>query len=457
MADKGKILVNVYKGKSYVPLKDINVILNPSENKNDVISLKTNVIGQTEVVDVGAPPIELSQKPEYTERPYSLWDITVRGEGFKEVVIKNAQVLPDVTAVQDINLMETGNMRETEVKEEIIDVQPNRLYGKFPPKIPEAPEKTLPKSPGGGFVVLDQVSVPEYVIVHAGTPTNTGAPNYTVPFKDYIKNVASSEIYATWPESTIRANIYCILSFTLNRVFTEWYEGKGYRFTITNSTAFDHAFSYGRNIFDNISRIVDEIFTSYIKRRGAKQPLLTQYCDGERVKCPGWLTQWGSKYLGDQGKTPYEILTHFYGSDIDLEKAPKVSGIPKSYPGYTLEIGSNGEPVRNIQTYLNRISQNYPLIPKVAVDGVYGPTTAESVKVFQQIFNLPQTGKVDYATWYQISNIYVGVSKIAELRGSIGLNDNELENVSRELGIFVPPTFITGRGLDMPTIDFPIE
>ncbi|MGL4730636.1 MAG: peptidoglycan-binding protein [Clostridium sp.] len=458
MDNIGKILCNVYKKDTYIPIKDVKITMTPSEGANEKIEVTTNVVGQTEVVDVNAPSIELSQKPEYEQLPYGVWDIKAEAPGYEAVEVKKAQILPETTAIQNIELIGMPSESREMGPTQIINVQENRLYGEFPPKIPEAPEKPLPKSPGGGFVVLDEVVVPEFIIVHAGTPKNTAAQNYKVPFKDYIKNVASSEIYATWPENTIRANIYCILSFTLNRVFTEWYAGKGYTFTITNSTAFDHAFSYGRNTFDNISRIVDEIFTSYVKRTGAKQPLLTQYCDGERVKCPGWLTQWGSKYLGDQGKTPYEILTHFYGNDIGLEKAPKVSGVPKSYPGYTLKIGSSGAPVTTVQTFLNRIADNYPLIPKVNVDGKYGESTAESVKTFQKIFKLPQTGEVDYSTWYQISNIYVGVTKIAELRRSVGIvDDNKMEQISREMGIFIPPTFITGRTLDLPTIEYPIE
>ncbi len=258
--------------------------------------------------------------------------------------------------------------------------------------------------------------VPEFVVVHDGNPDDPNAPNYTVRYKDYIKNVASCEIFSTWPETTIRANLYCIISFTLNRIYTEWYRSKGKNFTITSSTAFDQAFSQGRNIYDNINRIVDEIFSTYIKRPDAKQPLFAQYCDGVKVQCPGWLTQWGSKYLGDQGKIPYEILTNFYGTNLELRRAPEVAGIPISYPGTALALGSKGNAVRDIQTYLNRISQNYPLIPKLAVDGVYGPATENSVKVFQQVFGLPQTGKVDYATWYKISEIFVGVSKLAELR-----------------------------------------
>ncbi|MDO5518420.1 MAG: peptidoglycan-binding domain-containing protein, partial [Clostridium sp.] len=248
-----------------------------------------------------------------------------------------------------------------------------------------------------------------------------------VPYKEYIKNVASCEIYSTWPESTIRANVFCIISFTLNRIYTEWYRGKGKNFDITSSTAYDHAFNYGRNIYDSISAIVDEIFSTYIRRMGKKQPLLTQYCDGKNVKCPEWLSQWGSKSLGDQGKLPYEILRYYYGNDIELTTAEKVEGSPQSYPGYNLTVGSEGEAVRMLQEQLNRIAVNYPLIPKLAIDGRFTQKMSDSIKTFQGVFNLPKTGVVDYATWYKISDVYVGVSKIAELRNSA------------QKSLFVPP------------------
>lgn len=302
------------------------------------------------------------------------------------------------------------------MRQEIINILPNTLNGDYPPKIPEEVDKPLPPPTSG--VVLAKPVVPEFIIVHQGSPNDSSAPNYKVPFKDYIKNVASCEIYSTWPETTIRANIFCIVSFTLNRIYTEWYRSKGKNFQITSSTAYDHAFNYGRNIYDSISVIVDEIFSTYVRRVGKKQPLLTQYCDGKSVKCPEWLSQWGSKYLGDQGKLPYEILQHYYGYDIELVTADKIEGIPESYPGYDLTVGSSGEPVRTIQEQLNRIAQNYPLIPKLPQDGQYTDKVAESVKVFQGVFSLPQTGVVDYATWYKISDVYVGVSKIAELRSS---------------------------------------
>lgn len=404
----------MFNGESYIPVDNCNISIEPSKSetiKNITRKLSTNSLGLTETIDLSAPSFAYSQEPT-NNMPYSLYDITVERSGFETVVIKEAQIFPNETAYQRVNLVERNNLRAS--RADVIVVLPNTLFGNFPAKIPENPDKPLPLPSSG--VVLPQPVIPEYITVHEGSPNDNSAPNYRVPYKDYLKNVASCEIYSTWPETTIRANIFCIVSFTLNRIYTEWYRGKGKNFDITSSTAYDHAFNYGRNIYDSISKVVDEIFSTYIRRFGRKQPLLTQYCDGKNVTCPQWLSQWGSKYLGDQGKVPYEILTYYYGNDIELVTADRVKGSPSSYPGYDLTIGSSGESVRMVQDFLNRISQNYPLIPKVAVDGVFGPSTAEAVRVFQGIFNLPQNGIVDYATWYKISDVYVGVTRIAELR-----------------------------------------
>ncbi|MBS5927186.1 MAG: peptidoglycan-binding protein [Clostridium sp.] len=431
MADIGQLKVQCFRGESAVPIDNCRVTINPTTSdqvqninalgnkttapnnasaSNINTTLLTDSSGSTQVIDLSAPPLEYSQEPT-NNVPYSLYDILVERDGFNPISIRGVQVFPQSTALQKINLQENANRSS---RAEIIIIQPNTLIGNFPAKIPESPDKPLPPPTGG--VVLPKPVVPEFITVHQGSPNDNSAPNYKVLYKDYIKNVASCEIYSTWPESTIRANVFCIISFTLNRIYTEWYRGKGKNFDITSSTAYDHAFNYGRNIYDSISAIVDEIFSTYIRRFGRKQPLLTQYCDGKNVTCPQWLSQWGSKYLGDQGYIPYDILTYYYGNDIELTTAEQVSGSPSSYPGFDLTVGSNGEPVRQTQEFLNRIAQNYPLIPKVAVDGTYGESTAEAVRVFQGIFNLPKTGVVDYATWYRISDIYVGVTRIAELR-----------------------------------------
>ena len=193
------------------------------------------------------------------------------------------------------------------------------------------------------------------------------------------------------------------------------YRNKGYDFTITSSTAFDHKWMYGRNIFESISQIVDELFDNYLSRPGVRQPILTQYCDGERVQCPNWMTQWGSKYLGDQGYSAIEILRNFYGDNMYINTAEEISGIPASWPGQPLDIGSSGSKVRQIQEQLNAISKAYPALPSVTADGIYGEATQNAVREFKRIFGLPATGVVDYPTWYEIQDIYVGVTRIAEL------------------------------------------
>lgn len=431
-ANVGRLKVQCFKSDGYIPVDGTKVTVRTSVQSDNVnsIELVTNVSGLTQEIELQAPPIEYSLDENSNQTPYSSYDITVERSGFNPIVIKGCQIFPGQVAYQICNL-KTSSGRGM-YRQEVIEVLPNKLNGNYPPKIPEDVDKPLPKPSSG--VVLAQPVVPEYIIVHQGSPNDDSAPNYKVPFKDYIKNVASCEIYSTWPKSTITANIFCMLSFTLNRIYTEWYRGKGKNFDVTSSTAYDHAFNYGRNIYDSISAVVDEIFSTYIRRVGKKQPLLTQYCDGKSVTCPEWLSQWGSKYLGDQGKSPFEILTNYYGNDIELVTAEKVAGSPKSYPGNELTIGSSGESVRTIQNQLNRISRNYPLIPKVSEDGQYDAKTAEAVRVFQETFTLPRTGVVDYATWYKISDVYVGVTRIAELR-----NEFRQESILGK-NIFIPPT-----------------
>lgn len=269
--------------------------------------------------------------------------------------------------------------------------------------------------------------IPERIVVHLGTP-QSNARNVTVTFPDYIKNVASSEIFPTWPEAALRANIYVQVTFALNRVYTEWYRSRGYDFDITNSTQYDQAFVYGRDIFENISDLVDELFNNYIVRRGSIEPLFAAFCDGVQVTCQG-LSQWGTVTLANRGYTPYEMLQYFYGEDIDIVfNAPVAPNIP-SYPGVPLSFGSVGNEVRNIQLELNRIGRNYPAIPRIVpANGIYGESTVSAVRTFQQVFGLPVTGTVDKATWYQIKYIFTAVKRLAELT-SEGLTQQEIENL----------------------------
>lgn len=407
------------------PIEGVNVTIkgiSPTGEATILAEQFTNSVGRTETVELETPSIDLSLDQNNTQMPYATYRVETSSPDYVDAVIDGVQVFADTRSIQPIALEPTlrtapSNTRKSFVSLhrqlfEGIVIGPSTLYGDYPPKIPEAPIK--PITPGSGFIVLESVIVPEYIVVHAGSPNDNSVPNYTVPFVDYISNVASSEIYPTWPTETIKANIIAIVSFTLNRVYTEWYRNQGKPYTITSSTAYDHAFFYGRNIFDNILEAVADVFDTYIKRPGVTQPLLSQYCDGQKSSCPNWMTQWGSKSLGDQGYTAEEILRYFYGN-ITLDNAPVVEGNPESYPGSPLTIGSSGPAVRTIQTQLNRISTNYPLIPKVAVNGIYNEATAEAVRTFQQIFNLTQDGIVGKSTWYQISRIYVAVTKLAEL------------------------------------------
>ncbi len=266
--------------------------------------------------------------------------------------------------------------------------------------------------------------IPETITVHLGRP-NDNAQNVTVSFPDYIKNVASSEIYPSWPENAIRANIYSQISFALNRIYTEYYRVRGYPFDITNSTAYDQSFVYNRDIFENISRIVDEIFDSYVQRQGSVEPLFTQYCDGVEVTCGG-LSQWGTVALAEDGLLPYEILQYYYGDDINIVTNVPVEGIEGSAPRVPLRFGSSGPAVQQIQVRLNRISNNYPAIPKIyPVDGVYGIETERAVESFQEIFNLAKDGVVGKDTWYRIQYIYNSVKRLNELN-SEGLTLDEI-------------------------------
>ena len=405
--DTGRLKISVTSSIGLIPVTDATVKISYKGMPDSIIeTLNTDISGQTEEISLPSPPLEYSMEPG-AEQPYSEYNIEVNAPGYEPVMVSGTEVLPDSLALQPI---EMNPIEVEQEEEETIVIPDHTLYGEYPPKIPEDEIKPVDET---GEIVLSRVVIPEYVVVHDGVPSDSTAPNYYVKYKDYIKNVASSEIYATWPENAIYANILAIMSVTLNRVYTEWYRNQGYNFTITSSTAYDQKWMRGRNIFENIDYLVDTIFANYLSRPGVRQPIFTSYCDGNLVTCSG-LSQWGSKYLGDEGYSAIEIVRYYFGNDMYINSAQSIAGVPSSWPGYNLNIGSSGEKVRQMQQQLNRIAQNYPAIPVIAADGIYGNRTAEAVRAFQRIFNLPQSGVVDYPTWYQISNIYVGVSRIAE-------------------------------------------
>lgn len=409
--DTGKLSINVNSSLNSFPISDATVTISITENDGNrqaLEQLTTDTSGQTEEVSLKTPPLEYSMEPG-EPRPYMEYNITVSAPGYEPQTIEGTEVLPDATAIQNVRLRPIS--QEEGAPDDIV-IPDHTLYGEYPPKIAEPEVKPITES---GNIVLSRVVVPETIVVHDGTLSNTSAPNYYVGYKDYIKNVASSEIYANWPESTIIANVLAIMSFTMNRVYTEWYRNRGYDFTITSSTAYDHKWIYGRNIFESISVVVDDIFTNYLSRPDVKQPILTQYCDGKMVSCPDWMTQWGSKSLGDQGYSPIEILRYYYGQDMYINTAEQISGIPSSWPGYDLTIGSSGQKVRQLQEQLNSVASVYSSIPSLVPDGIYGENTRNTVEKFQSVFGLPQTGVVDFRTWYKVSEIYVAVTRIAEL------------------------------------------
>ena len=409
--DTGRYQVSVVDQLSNRPVENARVRISYTGAPDSVIEeVVTDSSGRTPVIELKTPPLEYSMEP-VEQQPYAEYTVQIDAEGFEPKEVAGSEVLPDVLSRQPatLNAMEPGESYQRVV------IPPHTLFYEYPPKIEESEIKAINET---GEIVLNKVVVPEYIVVHDGPINDSSAENYYVRYRDYIKNVASSEIYATWPDDTIRANILAIMSFTLNRVYTEWYRNKGYDFTITSSTAYDHKWIYGRNIFDSIDRIVDELFENYLSRPNVRQPILTQYCDGKQVQCRsrGWMTQWGSKALGDQGYSAIEILRAFYGNDMYINVAEAVSGIPASWPGYDLDIGATGNKVSQIQEQLNTIAGAYPAVPTVTVDGIYGDATKNAVWVFQGIFGLGQTGIVDYPTWYKIQEIYVAVSRIAELR-----------------------------------------
>lgn len=408
--DYGTLQVSVTSIVNARPIADATVQIYPSGDDTNLIAEEmTNMIGKTRVISLPAPNAILSQEPS-AEQPYAEYTLLISAPGFEPVNLVGVDVLPNTLSIQNIQLMPVQDV--TNRTAEVFVIPENTLYGDFPAKIPESEVKSVQET---GEIVLSRVVVPEYIIVHDGAPSDSSATNYYVKYKDYIKNVASSEIYATWPEATIIANVLAIQSFTLNRIYTEWYRNKGYNFNITTSTAYDQKWVYNRNIFETISVIVDGIFDQYLARPNITQPILTQYCDGRQVTCPNWLSQWGSKALGDEGYSASEIIRYYYGDSMYIATAEEISGIPASWPGSNLTIGSSGSKVFQLQKQLNVISKNYPLIPKVTEDGIYGSGTANAVKVFQSIFSLPQTGVTDFSTWYKISEVFVGVSRIAEL------------------------------------------
>ena len=366
----------------------------------------TDAEGNAADVTLTAPDCALSLEEDNTTRlPYAVCSLTASKAGYRTVRIQGIQVFAgQVTLAQPEMIPETEEDRDVENPPIVIPPHPLFAGGGGSGRAPADP--CAPR-------VLDRVIIPKNITVHLGKPA-ASARNVTVSFRRYIANVASSEVYPTWPESALRANIHCQISLALNRIYTEWYPSRGYSFNITNSTSYDQYYVHGRTVFDVMVRLTDDIFNTYLRKTGTVNPYYSEYCDGKSVTCPG-LKQWGTVTLAKQGKTPLQILKYYYGSDIEIVRTNNIQAIPQSYPGSPLRQGDSGTAVFTLQRQLNRIAKDYPFFGKLTVDGVFGPRMVSTVKTFQRQFNLTADGVVGRQTWYKISYIYVSVKDLAEL------------------------------------------
>ena len=409
----GKLEFQLYLGEESLPVTEAEVLV-ISKDSEEIISgtYTLNESGKTIPISLYTYDKILSEIPENSIQPYKTYDALILSNRFQNKYIRDIPIFEGITSIQMVQMVpKTRGVMDLD----IVDIPPNALLTDSQSISDEELKAEIMADYMQNPKVLSKVVIPEYITIHLGSPSSY-AQNVTVRFSDYIKNVASSEIYPTWPREALKANIYCQISFTLNRIFTEWYRSRGYDFDITNSTAYDQYFVNGRNIFDTVSSVVDEIFNEYISRQAFLEPLLAQYCNGTTVTCSG-LSQWGTVDYANAGDKAFTILTRYYGKNIELRRAEVVQGTAVSYPGTALKVGSSGDDVKMIQRELNRIRQNYPAIPKIdSENGVFNEATKNAVKKFQQIFNLTADGIVGKQTWYKISQIYVGVKKLAELQ-----------------------------------------
>jgi len=401
-----------------------------------IYELTTDESGETEKISLETLERTLSLDPNFSGTPFISYNVLALANGFNSVHIVGIPILEGETAIQPIEfvpmreLQRTPTVTEIQIGAPAVSTTGNRYQ----------------EGPVTESRVLRQVVIPNPITVHLGSP-GASASNVQVSFPDYVKNAASSEIYPTWPESSLRANIYAIITFALNRVYTEWYRSRGFNFDITNSTAYDQNFIYGRNIYESISRIVDEIFNEYVRRQGQTAPYFTSFCNGSTATCPG-LSQWGTVTLANQGLSPLQILRSYYPKDVEIAETNIITGIVSSYPGAALKTGSTGLDVQTIQTYLQRIRRNYPAIPAITDPaGVFGESTRAAVAKFQSIFNLTPDGIVGKSTWNKLSYLYTSVTRLAEL---------DSEGTSLGIGT-VPPSSVLrlgSSGQDVITLQY---
>lgn len=408
----GFLRLRSFAASNAQPVPDVIVTI--SQRSGTGIPDKTVTTGPEALSDdvaIACPPRSYSlDENNRTVLPYAVVDVTAEHEGYDPVHVAGVQVFDSEVSLLELLMIpveedETAAYTVRSLPEDF-DIPTHKLFEGGESSGPTPLSACRPR-------ILDQPIIPEKITVHLGRPS-ANVQNVTVSFRDYIKNVASSEVYPTWPEQALRANIHAQISLALNRVYTEWYRSKGYNFQITSSTSYDQYYVHGRNIFEVMSRITDDIFNTYVRRIGTIDPYYTEYCDGKTVSCPG-MKQWGTVTLANQGRNALSILQYYYGNNIEIVRTNNIQAIPESYPGTPLRLGSTGNAVRTIQRQLNRIARNYPFFGTLEVDGVFGASTEAVVKKFQKQFSLAQDGVVGRDTWYKISYIYVAVKKLAEL------------------------------------------
>ncbi len=417
-----------------IPVLNANVKVKNAGTQEIIYDVYTDDEGILDDLTLDCPPRFLSLDRFNETQPYGEYDIYIQKEGYNDFNVLNFQVFDEEKTLINALLQPANSSPFAQDATQL-------------PDIVQTPEHPLLVGGGGSALeplgtcpitrVLRDVTIPKTVTVHLGKPTQS-AQDVTVSFIDYVKNVASSEIYPTWPEQSLRANIHAQINIILNRFYTEWYKSKGYDFDITNSTSYDQYFVYGRNIYESVSKIADEIFNTYVRREGFEDPYYTEYCDGQIAQCPG-MKQWGTVTLAEQGLSAIEILRNYYGNNIEVVRTDNIQEIMESYPGAPLTIGSSGTDVKIIQRQLNRIAEDYPFFGNITVDGVFGAATAEIVRKFQNQFSLTADGIVGRSTWYKISYIYVAVKDLAELtsegeKPSGDLVDGEYPGTALQVG-----------------------
>ena len=407
--NSGSVFFEVSSAQGAFPIPEANILVS-SDETGDFWYLSTDESGKSEQLILPAPEESLSLTPQNKTCPYTRYTAQISASGYITVTIDGVDLFPDVVSIVPVCMQpDPKGSADFDVNYEVGE---NTLESDTPRPSPPAPAAREEEER-----ILTRVIIPERIRVHLGAPSNRNASTVSVRFPDYIKNVASSEIYPTWPENAIRANVLAQISFALNRIFTEWYPSQGYAFDITNNTAFDQYFVPGRSIPENISRLVDELFHDYVVRGNSISPYFTEYCSGSTVTCPG-MSQWGTVELAQRGYTPLQILQYYYGNEIRIVSTNNIEAVSSSYPGSPLQNGSSSSSVRTIQRQLNRIRENFPAIPWInPVDGVFGAQTAAAVRAFQSVFNLAADGIVGRTTWNKISYLYTVVTRMAELNG----------------------------------------